>query len=140
MSLALTLNTNEVKDKAGTEVEFVRQRNTDRQVVYAKIAETPSQPYRLTVSHQETGSGLRLRRRSVVRVDKTVISGVDSATPVTPTAYIVVDAPVGALTTLDDVKNVLANVLSFCSTTGAATTVLFDCTGNGADALVNGTL
>jgi hypothetical protein len=138
--LSNTLNTNEIKNAAGTEVEFSRLSTSDRQTEFAQIAETPSAPHRLSIRHQETGSGLKQRRRSVVRFDKVVISGVDSSTPITVSAYLVLDAPVGAMTSLTEAANVVAEVLSFCATTGAATTVLFDGTGNGAAALLNGGL
>jgi hypothetical protein len=52
----------------------------------------------------------------------------------------VLDAPIGALSTSAEFANVIAEVLSFCATTGAATTVLFDGTGNGAAALIQGGL
>lgn len=138
--LSNTLNTNEIKDKAGVEVEFTRLSTTDRSTVFAKVSETPSSPYRLTISHQESGTGMKKRRRSLVRFDKTSISGVDSITPITTSAYVVLDYPVGAATTQDEAANVLANIMSFCATTGAATTVLFDGTGNGARELLNGGL
>jgi hypothetical protein len=104
------------------------------------INENPALPHRITISHSETGSGIKRRRRSVVRVDKTIISTVDNVTPVTVTAYDVVDIPVGAITAYTEATNVLAELQSFVSTTGAATTVLFDCTGNGANALIQGGL
>jgi len=138
--LSNTLNTNEVKNAAGTEVEFSRLSIDTRQTEFATISETPSAPHRLKIAHQESGSGLTKRRRSVVRFDKTVISTVDSSTPVTVSAYIVLDAPVGALTANTEMTNVIAEILAFCATTGAGTTVLFDCTGNGANALVSGGL
>ena len=138
--LANTLNTNEIKDSAGAEVEFSRLVQSGRETVFAKVSETPSLPYRLTVKHQETGSGIRKRRRSLIRFDKTVMSGVDTTLPVTVSAYMVLDTPVGALTANTDPTNVIANLLSLIATTGAATTVLFDGTGNGAKALLNGDL
>jgi len=61
-------------------------------------------------------------------------------TPITVTAYTVLDFPVGASSTSAEAANVLAELMSFLSTTGAGTTVLFDCTGNGAAALLNGSL
>lgn len=138
--LANTLNTNEVKDSAGVEVEFSRLSTSDRETEFSKVGETPSQPYRLKIKHQETGNGMSLRRRSVIRFDKTSISGVDSSTPVTTSAYIVLDAPVGAMTSMTEATNAIANLMSFCATTGAATTVLFDGTGNGAKTLLEGGL
>lgn len=133
-----TLNTNEVKNSAGTEVEFSRLSQMDRSTEYSVIAESPAAPHRLKISHQESGSGSRARRRSVVRFDKT-FAGVDS-TPVTCSAYTVVDIPVGNIANYDEAKNSLAELLSFLATTGAGTTVLFDCTGNGASALISGGL
>lgn len=138
--LSNTLNTNEIKNSAGTEVEFSRLSTGDRSTVFAQVSEVPSQPHRLTVSHQEAGSGMKKRRRSLVRFDKTVISGVDSSTPITVSAYMVLDYPIGASSTSAEAANVLAELMSFCATTGAATTVLFDCTGNGAKTLLNGDL
>lgn len=138
--LSNLLNTNEVKNSAGTEVEFTRLSTNERSTVFAQVGETPSQPHRLMLSHQETGTGMKKRRRSLVRFDKTVISGVDSATPITVSAYMVLDYPIGASTSSAEAANVIAELLSFCATTGAATTVLFDCTGNGARELLNGGL
>jgi hypothetical protein len=136
--LSNTLNTNEVKNAAGTEVEFNAIATLDRSKTFAQISESYAAPHRLKVSHQESGSGSRTRRRSVVRIDKTV-TGV-SLVPVTVSAYIVCDIPVGDLAATTEATNVLAEVLSFCATTGAGTTVLFDCSGTGASALISGGL
>jgi len=136
--LTNTLNTNEVKDRAGTEVEFTRLSTDKRATEFAQITETPSLPHRLVISHAETGTGSKRVRRSLVRVDKTIL-GTDG-TPVTSSAYSVVVIPIGNLSAYDVSKDALAELMSFCSTTGAATTVLFDCTGNGASALINGSL
>lgn len=138
--LSNTLNTNEVKNAAGTEVEFTRLSTSERSTEFAQIAEPPATPHRLKISHQETGSGIAKRRRSVVRFDKSVASTVDATKTVVVSAYLVMDAPIGALTASTEFTNVLAEVLSFCATTGAATTVLFDGTGNGAVALLSGGL
>lgn len=138
--LSNTLNTNEIKNAAGTEVEFSRLSQNGRSTVFSQIAESPSAPHRLSVSHQESGGGLKQRRRSVVRIDKTVVSNLDATLLVPVSAYIVLDAPVGALNSMAEPTNVLAELLSFCATTGAATTVLFDGTGNGAKTLLEGGL
>jgi len=138
--LSNTLNTNEIKNSAGTEVEFSRLSVSERKTEFSQIAETPSLPHRLNIAHQETGVGIKLRRRSLVRFDKTVMSGVDATVPVTVSAYMVLDAPVGALTANTEMTNVVAELLSFCATTGAGTTVLFDGSGNGAAAALNGGL
>jgi hypothetical protein len=138
--LSNTLVTNEIKNAAGTEQEFGRISSSDRQTVFSLLTEAPSAPHRLSIAHTEVGSGLTKRRRSLVRFDKTVISSVDSSTPVVVSAYAVLDAPVGALTAATELTNVLANLISFLATTGSGTTVLFDCTGSGASALVAGSL
>jgi hypothetical protein len=76
----------------------------------------------------------------VVRVDKAIISEVDSITPVTISAYTVMVIPVGHLDTLGEPTHVLANNMSFIASLGASTTILYDGTGNGAVALLNGSL
>jgi hypothetical protein len=138
--LSNTLNTNEIKNSAGTEVEFSRLATGERSTVFAQITESPSLPHRLSVSHQESGVGIRKRRRSLVRFDKTIISTVDSVTPVTISAYAVLDAPVGALAASTELGNVLAELMSFMASLGASTTILYDCTGNGAATLLSGGL
>lgn len=138
--LSNTLNTSEIKDRSGTEVEFGRISTGVRTTEFAKLTESPALPHRLTISHTEIGSGVTKRRRSVVRFDLTVTGQVDTTTNVVASAYIVCDLPIGNLTDNYTAANVLANLLSFSATTGAATTVLFDGTGNGASALIQGTL
>jgi hypothetical protein len=138
--LSNTLNNNEVKNAAGTEVEFSSLSVDQRRRVFAQVSENPSLPHRITISHEENGVGVKRRRRSVVRIDKTIISQVDSVTPVVITSYDVADIPVGHLTALNEVANVLAELQSFVSATGAASVILFDGTGNGASALINGSL
>jgi len=138
--LPTTLNTNEVKDSAGSEIEFQRLSTEARNLVFAKIGESPAAPHRLTISHQEIGSGLRKRRRSRVGVELTHISSVDSVTPVVTKAYIVMDIPVGAVTSNTVPTSVLANLISFCASKGASTTILYDGTGYGSESLLAGTL
>lgn len=135
-----TLNTNEIKDSAGTEQEFSRLSTNARDTEFGLTTETPSAPHRLNVKHTEIGSGLTKRRRSLVRFDKTVAGQVDTDAPVTISAYVVLDIPIGNLTAYTEAKNTLANLMSFISSDGATTTILFDCSGSGAAALVNGTL
>lgn len=138
--LSNTLNTNEVKGSAGTEIEFTRLSISDRNTEFAKIGESPAAPHRLSIKHTETGSGLNKRRRSLLRVDITSVSDVDNVTPVVTSGYLVLDNPIGAVTTNAQAVNVIAELGSFTFTTGAATTVLFDGTGNGATALLTGGL
>jgi hypothetical protein len=138
--LANTLNTNEIKNAAGTEVEFTRWSSGVRETEFKAILETPASPHRLSIKHAESGTGLNARRRSVVRFDKTVISSVDSVTPKVVSAYLVTDSPVGALTATTEMANVLAELMSFVASTGASTTILYDGTGNGAVCLLSGDL
>lgn len=140
--LSNTLNTNEIKNSAGTEVEFQRIDGGagPRSAEFAQISENPSLPYRLKISHQESGSGLKRRRRSLIRFDKTTMSGVDSTLPITTSAYIVLDHPVGASSSSAEAANVLANLMSFTASLGTSTTILYDGTGNGAVTLLTGGL
>lgn len=139
--LVNTLNTNEIKNSAGTELEFSRLSNgPGRETVFRLITELPYTPYRLTIKHIESGKGISLRRRSVVRFDKTIISPVDLVTPVTISGYEVLDTPIGALTTNAEPTNIIANLMSFTASLGASTTILYDGTGNGAMVLLNGDL
>jgi hypothetical protein len=136
--LPTTLNTNEVKDSTGAEQEFVRMSTEGRKLMFSRSGETPSAPHRITISHSEVGAADSRRRRSLARVDKTVDG--TSGTPRVISAYVVLDAPVGDLATTSEVKNVVANLLSFVASTGATTTILYDCSGHGADSLCQGTL
>jgi predicted AAA+ superfamily ATPase len=136
--LANTLNTNEIKNASGTEVEFQHLIQTGRTREFSQITEGPQLQHRLKISHQETGTGSTQRRRSVVRFTKEVagVSGVERAV----SAYAVLDIPIGDLSTYDEPKAVLAELMSFLASLGANTTILYDCTGNGASVLVNGGL
>jgi hypothetical protein len=135
-----TLNTNEVKNSSGTEVELQRLSTGLRTTEFAKIGETPSLPLRLKIAHQELGGGFKLVRRSKVGFDLTVISDVDNVTPVVISSYRVLQIPIGALASQTQIKNALAYSMSFEASLGASTTILYDCTGNGADVLLNGGL
>lgn len=138
--LSNTLVTNEIKNAAAAEVEFSRIGSQARETTFAQASETPSLPHRLNIKHQETGSGVTMRRRSLVRFDKSVTGQVDTTKVERISGYIVMDLPVGNLTTMTEPQNVLAETISFCASTGASTTILYDCTGNGAKCLINGEL
>jgi len=138
--LSNSLTTNEIKNSAGTEVEFSRLSIDTRKTEFSQVGEAPSLPHRLNIAHQETGAGIKSRRRSLVRIDKTVMSTVDTALPVTVSAYCVLDAPIGALLTNAEMANVVAELMSFIASLGASTTILYDCTGNGASVLLSGGL
>jgi len=137
--LADSLVTNEIKNSAGTEVEFSRiLTGPGRMTEFAQIGEAPAYQFRLHIKHVEAGAGLKLVRRSLVRFDKTVLSSVDSITPVTISVYQVAVIPVGHLTTNAEPANVNAALLSFNASLGASTTILYDGTGNGSAALLSG--
>lgn len=141
MSLPVTLNTNEVKNSAGTELEFTRRSTGPGSALeFAYSAEVPSLPYRLLINHQEIGSGVKRVRRSRVGFNRTLISTVDSVTPAMIQCYTVCVVPVGHLAASTEVANVIANQMSFLASLGASTTILYDCTGNGASTLLNGSL
>jgi len=135
-----TLNTNEVKNAAGTEVEFQHLQSEGRTRTFSVIGETPSAEHRIDISHVEIGTGIGKRRRSKVGVSKVIAGQVDTTIPAEPLFYIVGDIPIGNMTSYTEAKNVLAELLSFCASLGASTTILYDCTGNGADVLINGGL
>jgi hypothetical protein len=82
---------------------------------------------------------MKLRRRSLIRIDKTVVSGVDSETPITVSAYFVLDAPTGAMTSITEATNVCAELLSFLATLGT-NAFLYDGTGTGIAAVLAGGL
>lgn len=138
--LATTLNTNEVKNAAGTEQEFQRLSSEARRLEFGLITEAPAFKHRLIVSHDEVGTGINRRRRSSIRVNKEVASTVDATKTVTPSAYIVLDFPVGGLLANTEAANVLAELCSFVSTLGGTNTHLYDGTGTGAAALLSGGL
>jgi hypothetical protein len=132
------LNTNEIKDRTGAEVEFTQISLGARESKYKAVLELPAYPSRLTIKHSETGSGVGLRRRSLIRFDKTVIGMVDATKPSTYSAYAVIDYPVGNATSNTTMTDVLAYLMSFAASLGASTTILYDGTGNGARALLAG--
>lgn len=141
MAIANTLSTNEVKNSAGTEVQFSRlSTGPGRETVFVVDNESPSLKHRITVKHSETGTGINTRRRSLVRVDKEVVSTVDATKVVACSAYIVLDTPIGGLAAITEPTHVLAELISFCASLGASTTILYDGTGNGASALLTGGL
>jgi hypothetical protein len=135
---ANTLNTNEIKNAAGTEKEFQRIKLGDGKTEFALIGESPSAPHRLIISHQETGSGMSRRRRSVIRFNKTFVSSFDSTIFPTDSAYIVLDRAIGHQSDDTTPKEVLANLMSLVASLGATTTILYDGTGTGASNMLSG--
>jgi len=134
------LNTNEIKNSAGTEVEFTRLDSDGRTVEYAQVAETPYLKNRMKIQHREVGDGIKRVRQSNLRFDKQSLSLVDNLTVVTTSVSLTLNAPVGALTTSAEMATVLAYMMSFLASLGANTTILYDGTGSGAKSLINGSL
>jgi len=132
--LSNTLNTNEIKNAAGTGLSFTRKNEFEFQLT----DEVPALKHRLLIGHQESGSGIFLRRRSRFRFNKTVVASVDNVTPVIISFVGMLEVPIGALLANTEVKNVIAEGTSFLASLGASTTILYDCTGNGARVLLNG--
>lgn len=137
--IPLNLTTNEVKNRLGTEIEMIRINQTGRSVEFAYKDEAPNQPYRLSVNHSEFGTGTDKRRRSNVRVEFTPM-GATTNLPKKVTATMVVDIPIGDLSSFTPVQDAIAYLISFVASQGATTTILYDGSGYGADALIHGTL
>jgi hypothetical protein len=140
--LSNTLNTNEIKNSAGTEVEFEHLSGgiDTRTRTFRQITESYPLPNRLDIRHVETGSGIKKIRRSQVRFNKTVMSTVDVTLPVVISIYQVAVIPVGALLASTEVAHVNAQLGSFMYSLGASTTILYDGTGNGSNILIGGGL
>lgn len=134
--LSTSLLTNEVKDRLGVEQEFEHHDLSGRTHIYRRKGQAPSLPTYLKIAHQVTGVSTSTVRRSVVRVDKSVVG--KSGKVVNVSCYKVWVVPEGELDDLEDVQDVSANIDSFCATTGAANVVLFDGSGNGDSAGING--
>jgi hypothetical protein len=141
MPFPTNLQTNEVKDAAGAEIEFLRfDSGQPRKIVFAKSGESPAYEHRLDVTHLETGTGLKRRRRSRLAVRIGHLSSVDNLTPVFTLGYVILDSPLGAITDFTIPTKCMANIMSVVASQGATTTILYDGTGYGAAALINGTL
>lgn len=135
--ISTALVTNEVKNSSATEVEFQSVENTGKMRVYAKIGEQPALETRLTVKHQEVGSGIKRKRESVAIITLNVVSDVDPALIVPVQAHVKLVHPIGALLTSTPAKDALAMVGTFVFTTDGAT---FNHAGGGtgASALLSG--
>lgn len=142
MALPANLTNNEVKDRAAASVSFTRiSTGPGREVLFAKASELPARPHRVNVKHAESGTGLTRRRRSVLRVDLTFTGHIDSTKTATASAYIVLDIPLGNMTSTNEAADVLANLNQLLCTQGAAEVALrLNGSGYGAAALLNGDL
>lgn len=137
--LANLLPSGSVRNAAGAAIEFERISQSDRDTVFAQVNESPALKNRLSIKHTETGSGVNRRRRSVVRFDKDIVSTVDATKTVTVSAYSVLDAPVGAVTTNAEIVGIVAYLSGFLASLGT-TTLLYNGTGNGQVCLIQGSL
>lgn len=137
--LPQNLTTNEVKNEGGVEVEFSRRNSGPGMVEFQHNGEEPAYPHRLVVSHQEIGEGVNRRRRSRVGFKRFSSGEIDTTRRVSIDAYVVLDIPVGNIESYNNVKTVLAELISFVASTGADTAIKYDCSGHGAAALLNGT-
>jgi hypothetical protein len=135
--LANTLVTNEIKNSAGVEAEFQRLSTGDSRSEFALIGESPAFPSRMTISHQESGTGINRRRRSVIRFDRTLAGAVDNTKTYRNSAYVVLDRGIGHEVADTNAKDTLAYLISVLASTGADTVVKFDCTGTGASNLIS---
>ena len=140
MSLPTDLNTNQIKKADGAEVEFTHRRQEGTLHEYLQVGEAPGQPHRLRIQHEETGSGTSRVRRTLVRFDKSQQGQTDTTKTITCSAYLYLVIPVGNINDYQLAKDTLAELMSFMASTGADTTIKFDCTGTGASAAINGTL
>jgi hypothetical protein len=142
MALPTNLTNNEVKDRASAAVSFLRRSNgPGPQVEFAKTSEVPARPHRISVRHQDIGTGVTQRRRSALQVRLTFPGHVDSVKYATVLATLTLDIPIGNMTTTNEAKDVLANLGQICFTQGAAESCTrLDGSGIGASAILNGEL
>lgn len=136
--LPTNLTTNEVKNSAGTEVEFYRWSASERTVEFAKAGEAPNAENHLKVSHQEVSSGVDARRRSAVIGNQQItgLSGKQREIKVS----IVYDIPIGDIADYTAVNTLAAQVGSFTFLDGTGTTFLFAGTGVGHAAIRDGSV
>jgi hypothetical protein len=133
-----TLVTNEVKNASGVEQEFARQKEEGPSVQFVHKTAAPNLPHYIRFSHREVGKDAELRRQSVREVVKTVIgvSGVQRKVIDRHTT----DFPIGDLADMTEPKNVMAEGGSLDYTLTGTATFLYDGTGNGSSALLEGSI
>lgn len=138
MPLLSSLTTNEVKNASGVEMEFLGYGAVGRTKEYQLSTEGPAFPHRILLNHRVDGVGINRVRRSRLGVKITTSGMVDSTKTCEIKADCVLTVPEGQQTSDAMIKLALANLISLLASTGADTVVKFDCSGNGADALVKG--
>lgn len=135
-----TLSSGEVKNASAANEVFEQIRMLDNKRVFRNISYPAGQPCDLTIGHQEIGDGIAKRRRSVIRFDKTFVGGVDATKLATVSAYVVLDSPIGNFSTNTYPKEVIAHVMQLLASDGVGgVAIVHDCTGKGAQTLLNGT-
>lgn len=134
------LITNQIKDAAGVEVEFNRRRiaSGSEPTEFRQVGEPPAYKNQMLLSHQESGSGIDKRRRSVIRFNLESASEIDPTITASDSCYIVLDAAIGKHTGTTAQKKVLAQCMSFVASDGSSSTILYGGTGTGAVALLTG--
>jgi hypothetical protein len=140
MALPTNLTTNEVKNASGTEVEFLHFDAPPRGKIYHNAAVAPSEPQRIRFSHEESGISLKNKRRSLMETSIGVTGNDALGTPGKIVIRTVAEIPLGLLADFNDVAKAMAYHVSLLASQGASTTILYDGTGYGAAALINGTL
>jgi hypothetical protein len=138
--LSDSLVTNEIKNAAGTEIEFSRRSQGVNETEYYALSEGATTEHTMRIKHAVSGTGRNKVQSSAIRFDKTVISTVDLITPCIHSFYFVLKSPIGLMLAKDESKNVIAEGMSFLASLGANTTILYDCSGNGALSLINRSL
>lgn len=135
-----TLNGGEIKNTAGTGETFEEVNRVDGRRIFRNTAYVASQPCEFVIGHQEIGSGIQLRRRSLLRFARTIPGLVDTTVPMTASIQIVLDSPIGNLVSDSLPKEVIAHAMSFLASDGiGGTTIVYACTGKGALTLLQGT-
>jgi len=143
--LPTQLNTNEVKNAAGTEVEFVRLGPIEGRplsVEFSKSGELPAYPIRLFASHEFIGEGRSRRRRTVTGVNYTVSGAhlVDATIATIQKSYTVTDTPIGNLASMAAPQDAMAFLISMLASRGVDATIKYDGTGCFAEVHLGGNL
>jgi len=139
MALSDNLNTNELKNAAGVEVEFTRFGGEGRTRLWQPVSVIPALPQILTVQHREIGAGFDRRRQSNITLYISTVGTKDATKIVKNKVSVSCDVPVGNINDFSDIKYCLACVGSLLYTNGTNTFV-YDGSTPGAAALANGTI
>jgi hypothetical protein len=139
MALADNLNTNELKNEAGTEVEYLNFDKGSRMKEWFKSGEVPGLPSHLKIQHREIGEGVDKKRQSNISLYITEIGSVDTTKQAKSIGSFSTTVPIGNIPNFAKITTVMACLGSLCYTNGTNTFV-YDGTTPGAAALINGTI